>query len=73
MQFPSSCRESRECRLFRLLAEKKKKEPGMTRASLEEGTFLTIGLHMRMDLFTCQNNKVTIYEGKVKKTKAIDV
>ena len=45
----------------------------MTRVSLEEGTFLTIGLHMRIDLFTCQNNKVNIYEGKVKKTKAIDV
>ena len=42
----------------------------MTRVSLEEGTFLTIGLHMRIDLFTCQNNKVNIYEGKVKKTKA---
>ena len=73
VQIPNSCRESRECQLFRLLAEKKKKEPGMTRVSLEEGTFLTIGLHMRIDLFTCQNNKVTIYEGKVKKTKAIDV
>ena len=73
VQIPNSCRESRECQLFRLLAEKKKKEPGMTRVSLEEGTFCTIGLHMRIDLFTCQNNKVTIYEGKVKKTKAIDV
>ena len=41
----------------------------MTRVSLEEGTFLTIGLHMRIDLFTCQNNKVNIYEGKVKKQK----
>ena len=41
----------------------------MTRVSLEEGTFLTIGLHMRIDLFTCQNNKVNIYEGKVKKQR----
>lgn len=73
VQLPSTCRESKERQLFRLLAERKKKLPGMTRVSLEEGTFRTIGLHERVDLFTCQNNKVTIYEGKVKKTKAVDV
>jgi len=73
IELPSSTRETREQKLFRYLAEAKTALPNMTRVSLEEGVFRTIGLKERLDLYTCENEKITIYEGKVHKTKAIDV
>ena len=73
VQLPENESESKEQKMFRKLAEKKAKLPGMTRVSLEEATFRTIGLRERMDMFTCQNDQVTIYEGKVRGTKASDV
>ena len=73
VQLPGTHRENRERQMFRQLAEIKKQQPGMTRVTLEEEVFRSIDLHERVDLFTCQNSKVTVYEGKVKKTAPGDV
>lgn len=65
--------ESKEKKLLRNLAEKLQLQPDITRVSPELGVFRTLGLNERMDLMTVRNNEITIYEGKARNTKAVDV
>ena len=66
--------EPMEKRLVRKLAEKLEKLPDMTRISIEAGVFCALGLNEPADLLTCRNGQtITVYEAKVKNTKARDL
>lgn len=73
VEVPGDCYETREERLFKQLAEKKRRDPEMTRVSLEERTYKTLGLNERIDMLTCRGGKVTVYEGKACNTKGDDL
>ena len=73
VQIPEECNDTREKRLFKQLAEKMRKEPDVTRVSLDERAYGTLGLQERIDLLVCRRGKVSIYEGKARNAKGEDL
>ena len=70
---PGHSKESLEKQLVGKLAEKKLAEGDTLRVSREEGTYRSICLRSKIDLFVSKADGVTIYEAKAKNTKGEDL
>lgn len=65
--------KSREKRLICKLAEKLNGIDETAQATPESGVFRTLGLNVLADIKYVNNNQVTLYEGKLKKTRTLDL
>ena len=70
---PMAPRESVEKRLTRALAEQKQAEPDVLRVALEENTYCSLDLRVKMDLFVSRRDKTEVYESKKGPSKALDL
>ena len=53
-----------EKRLTRALAEQKQAEPDVLRVALEENTYCSLDLRVKMDLFVSRRDQTEVYESK---------
>ena len=65
--------DSVELRYVKELTAKRENDPAALRVSREEPVFQKIGLKAKVDLFVGYIDRVTIYEAKAGKTKALDI
>ena len=65
--------DSVELRYVKELTAKRENDPAALRVSREEPVFQKIGLKAKVDLFVGYIDRVTIYEAKAGKTKALDL
>ena len=65
--------DSMELRYVKELTAKREKDPTALRVSREEPVFQKIGLKAKVDLFVDYIDRVTIYEAKAGKSKALDL
>ena len=70
---PAKDVDSVELRYVKELTAKREKDPTALRVSREEPVFQKIGLKAKVDLFVGYIDRVTIYEAKAGKTKALDL
>ena len=70
---PAKDVDSMELRYVKELTAKREKDPTALRVSREEPVFQKIGLKAKVDLFVGYIDRVTIYEAKAGKTKALDL
>ena len=70
---PMTPRESVEKRLTRALAEQKQAEPDVLRVALEENTYCSLDLRVKMDLFVSRRDQTEVYESKKGPSKALDL
>lgn len=70
---PEVVKDSKEKRLLRKFEEKLKKLPGYIRSETEMNVFRSIHLSVLADLFEVRDNRIRIYEGKARKTAALDL
>lgn len=70
---PAKDVDSVELRYVKELTAKREKDPAALRVSREEPVFQKIGLKAKVDLFVGYIDRVTIYEAKAGKTKALDL
>ena len=66
-------RESLEKGLVRALAEKKEQEPDVLRVALEEKTYRSLSLGVKMDLFVSRQGSIEVYEAKKNRSRALDL
>lgn len=70
---PATPQESVEKRLTRALAEQKRTEPDVLRVALEEKTYCSLHLGVKMDLFVSHRDQTEAYESKKGPSKALDL
>ena len=70
---PMAPRESVEKRLTRALAEQKQEEPDVLRVALEESTYCSLDLRVKMNLFVSRVDQTEVYESKKGPSKALDL
>ena len=70
---PIAPQESVEKRLTRALAEQKQAEPDVLRVALEENTYCSLNLRVKMDLFVSRLDQPEVYESKKGPSKALDL
>ena len=70
---PAKDVDSMELRYVKELTAKRENDPTALRVSREEPVFQKIGLKAKVDLFVGYIDRVTIYEAKAGKTKALDL
>lgn len=70
---PMAPRESVEKRLTRALEERKRAEPDVLRVALEESTYCSLDLRVKMDLFVSRVDQTEVYESKKGPSKALDL
>ncbi len=70
---PAKDVDSVELRYVKELTTKRENDPTALRVSREEPVFQKIGLKAKVDLFVGYIDRVTIYEAKAGKTKALDL
>lgn len=70
---PIAPQESVEKRLTRALAELKRAEPDVLRVALEENTYCSLDLRVKMDLFVSRGDQTEVYESKKGPSKALDL
>ena len=70
---PASPQESVEKRLTRALEKRKRAEPDVMRTALEENTYCSLNLRVKMDLFVSRGDQTEVYEAKKGHSKALDL
>lgn len=70
---PIAPRERIEKRLTRALAEQKQAEPDVLRVALEENTYRSLNLMVKMDLFVSRRDQTEVYESKKGPSKDLDL
>ena len=70
---PASPQESVEKRLTRALEKRKQDEPDVMRTALEENTYCSLNLRVKMDLFVSRGDQTEVYESKKGPSKALDL
>ena len=69
----ASPQESVEKRLTRALEKRKRAEPDVMRTALEENTYCSLNLRVKMDLFVSRGDQTEVYEAKKGPSKALDL
>lgn len=70
---PAGPQESVEKRLTRALEKRKQQEPDVMRTALEENTYCSLNLRVKMDLFVSRGDQTEVYESKKGPSKALDL
>lgn len=73
VKIPDELNQTREEKLFEKFVKKLEAEGKYSCIEREKPVFCTLGINDPLDLFTCRNGEVTIYEGKAGNTKTDDV